>query len=56
MAGSRLTLTVLLVAAVVVASAIVLDQFPEMTSDLLNTLAGAGESGAGHGMKGMGGR
>ena len=56
MAGSRLTLTVLLVGAVVVASAIILDQFPEMTSDLLNTLAGAGQSGAGHDMKGMGGR
>jgi hypothetical protein len=56
MAGSRLTLTVLLVGAVVVASAIILDQFPEMTSDLLNTLAGGGQSGAGHDMKGMGGR
>jgi hypothetical protein len=56
MARSRVTLTVLVVAGLVVASAIILDQFPEMTSDFLNRLAGAGESGAGHNMKGMGGR
>jgi hypothetical protein len=48
MAGSRTTLTVLIVATVVVAAAIVLDQFPEMTSDLLMSLAGGGDTGAGH--------
>jgi len=56
MAGSRITLAVLLAASVVVAASIVLDQFPEMTSDLLAHLAGDDHSGAGHGMKGMGGR
>ena len=38
MAGSRLTLGLLVVASVVVATSIVLDQFPEMTSDLLARL------------------
>jgi hypothetical protein len=56
MAGSRVTLAVLIVASAVVATSIVLDRFPEMTSDLLAHLAGDGHSGAGHDMKGMGGR
>ena len=56
MAGSRVTLAVLLAASVIVATSIVLDQFPEMTSDLLAHLTGDGPSGAGHDMKGMGGR
>ena len=56
MAGSRVTLTVLLVASVIVASSIVLDRFPEMTSDLLAHLTGDGPPEAGHDMKGMGGR
>ncbi len=55
MAGSRVTFAVLLVAGVIVATSIVLDRFPEMTSDLLAYLAD-GHSGAGHDMKGMGRR
>jgi hypothetical protein len=56
MAGSRLTLILLLVASAVVGTSIVLDRFPEMTSDLLTRLAGDGHAGAGHDMKDMGGR
>lgn len=56
MAGSRVTLAVLIVASVIVATSIVLDRFPEMSADLLSRLAGDGDSGAGHDMKGMGGR
>jgi hypothetical protein len=55
MAGSRVTFALLIAASLVVASAIVLDQFPEMTSDLLVRLTeGAGQGqGAGHDMNGM---
>lgn len=55
MAGSRVTFALLIAASLVVASAIVLDQFPEMTSDLLVRLTeGPGQGqGAGHDMKGM---
>jgi uncharacterized membrane protein len=55
MAGSRVTLALLIAASLVVASAIVLDQFPEMTSDLLLRLTeGPGQGqGAGHDMKSM---
>src|SRR5437867_11177141 len=35
MAGSRITLALLILASVVVATTIVLDRFPEVTSDLL---------------------
>jgi len=56
MAGSRVTLGVLLVASVIVGASIVLDRFPEMTSELLAHMTGDGPSGAGHDMKGMGGR
>lgn len=55
MAGSRITLALLIVASFVVATSIVLDRFPEMTSDLLVRLterAGQGRDG-GHDMKGM---
>ena len=55
MAGSRVTLALLIAALLVVASAIALDQFPEITSDLLARLTespGQGQ-GAGHDMKGM---
>ena len=38
MAGSRLTLALLIAASAVVATSIVLDRFPEMTSDLLARL------------------
>lgn len=56
MAGSRVTLTVLIIATAVVATSIALDRFPEMTSDLLGHLAGPSHSGTGHDMKEMGGR
>ena len=56
MAGSRLTLTVLIVASAVVGTSIALDRFPELTSDLLAHLAGPSPSGGGQDMKGMGGR
>ena len=49
MAGSRVTLALLIAASLVVASTIALDQFPDMTSDLLARLT----EGAGHDMKGM---
>ncbi|MGH2609836.1 MAG: hypothetical protein ACRDHF_12225 [Tepidiformaceae bacterium] len=55
MAGSGVTLALLIVASLVVATSIMLDRFPEMTSDLLARLTeGAGQGqGAGHDMKGM---
>ena len=55
MAGSRVTLALLIAASLVVASAIALDRFPEMTSDLLARLTeGPGQGhDAGHDMKGM---
>jgi len=45
--GARLTLAVLIAASIVVSTAIVLDQFPEMTSDLL-TRAMSGSEATGH--------
>jgi hypothetical protein len=56
MAGSRVTLALLIVSSAVVAISIVLDRFPEMTADLLAHLAGDGDASGGHDMKGMGGR
>lgn len=49
-----MTLAVLIAASLVVAGAIALDRFPEMTSDLLARLTeGPGQGhGAGHDMKG----
>jgi hypothetical protein len=44
MAGERVTLTLLIVAALVVASSIVLDQFPGVTSELLAKLTKGPES------------
>jgi hypothetical protein len=55
MAGSRLTLALLVAAAAVVTASIALDRFPEATSALLARLtdrAGQGP-GAGHDMNGM---
>jgi hypothetical protein len=46
MAGSRLTLALLIAASVVVAGAIVLDRFPEMTSDLLTRAMSGSEAGS----------
>lgn len=56
MAGSRLTLILLLIAGAVVGTSVVLDRFPEMTSDLLARLAGDDHTGTGHDMRDMSGR
>jgi hypothetical protein len=57
MAGGRTTLVLLVLASLVVVTAIVLDRFPEVTSDLLARMVDAtGPDAAGHDMKGMGGR
>ena len=57
MAGGRTTLALLVLASLVVLTAIVLDRFPEATSDLLARLSPAsGHGAAGHDMKNMGGR
>jgi len=56
MVGSRVTLAVLVVASGIVATSIVLDRFPEMTSDVLAWLAEDSHSGARHDMKRMDGR
>jgi uncharacterized membrane protein len=54
MAGSRITLALLIVASLVVATSIVLDRFPEMTSQLLARVTeGPVPGAAGHDMKGM---
>lgn len=45
MVGSRVTLALLILASLVVGTSIVLDRFPEMTSDLLARLS----NGAAHG-------
>lgn len=57
MAGGRTTLVLLVLATLVVATAIALDQFPEATSDLLAWLTDTSvPSAPAHDMKGMGGR
>ncbi len=54
MAGGRITLALLILASLVVGTSIVLDRFPEMTSDLLARLSdGAAHGGAGHKMEDM---
>lgn len=55
MAGSRITLALLVAAGLVVTTSIVLDQFPEVTSDLLARLTDTGDRATrtGHDMKGM---
>ncbi len=54
MVGRRATLTLLIVASLVVATSIVLDRFPAVTSDLLARVAdGTGPGRVGHDMKGM---
>lgn len=54
MAGRKITLALLIVASLVVATAIVLDRFPEMTSDLLSRLTeGSSRQPAEHDMKSM---
>jgi len=57
MAGSRITLALLIVATLVVGTSIVLDRFPEMTSDLIARVTdGGGHGAAGHDMTHMGER
>ncbi len=53
MAGSRATLTLLILASLVVATAIVLDRFPEFTSDLLAHVMSVDQPHNGHSMGGM---
>src|SRR3989442_8887480 len=53
MAGSRITLALLIVAGLVVAAAIALDRFPELTSDLLAHAMGGDPAHSGHDMGGM---
>ncbi len=53
MAGSRITLAVLIVASFVVAASIVLDRFPEFTSDLLTHVMNGDPPHPGHDMGGM---
>jgi hypothetical protein len=53
MAGSRITLALLILASLVVATGIVLDRFPEFTSDLLTHVMSGDQPHAGHNMGGM---
>ena len=50
MAGSRLTLGLLIAAAVVVTSAMLLDRFPDLTSELLARVMMTTDSHSGHDM------
>jgi hypothetical protein len=52
MAGSRITLGLLIMASLVVATTIVLDRFPEFTSDLLARVMSDDRSHTGHDMGG----
>jgi len=52
MAGSRITLALLIAASVVVTTAIVLDRFPEFTSDLLARVMSDDQPHTGHNMGG----
>jgi hypothetical protein len=53
MAGSRVTLGLLIAASLVVAGAIALDRFPEMTADQLARLTEGPGRSSGHNMKDM---
>ncbi|HZS32090.1 MAG TPA: hypothetical protein VFC42_01780 [Methylomirabilota bacterium] len=55
MAGSRISLALLILASVVVGASIVLDRFPEVTADLLARVTDAGPhpSASGHDVGGM---
>ena len=52
MAGSRVTLALLIVASLVVGTSIVLDRFPEFTSDLLAHVMNSDTGHTGHDMGG----
>src|SRR3989454_6088332 len=53
MAGSRITLALLVLASLVVATTIVLDRFPEFTSDLLAHVVNRDSPHTGHDIGGM---
>ena len=53
MAGSRITLALLLLASLVVTTSIMLDRFPEFTSDLLTHVMSGDQTHTGHNMGGM---
>lgn len=53
MAGSRVTLAVLVIASLVVTASIALDRFPELTSDLLARVMDRDAGQSGHTMGGM---
>ncbi len=53
MAGSRITLALLIVATLVVSASIALDRFPEFTSDLLARVMNNAAPHGGQDMKGM---
>jgi ABC-type uncharacterized transport system permease subunit len=53
MAGSRITLALLVVASFVVGTSIALDRFPEFTSDLLAHVMNSDAGHTGHDMGGM---
>jgi hypothetical protein len=53
MAGSRITLALLILASLVVTTSIVLDRFPEFTSDLLAYVMSSDQAHSGHNMGGM---
>src|SRR5919197_5870774 len=53
MAGSRITLALLILASLVVTTSIVLDRFPEFTSDLLTHVMSGDQAHTGHNMGGM---
>ena len=53
MAGSRITLALLLLASLVVTTSIMLDRFPELTSDLLTDVMSGDQTHTGHNMGGM---
>lgn len=53
MAGSRVTLALLIMASLVVTASIALDRFPELTSDLLARVMNSDASHTGHDMGGM---
>ena len=52
MAGSRITLALLILASLVVTTTIVLDRFPEFTSDLLAHVMSGDQAHTGHNMGG----
>ena len=52
MAGSRTTLVLLILASLVVTTTIVLDRFPEFTSDLLAHVMSGDQAHTGHNMGG----